>query len=662
MEVEFRLFPASEQPPAAGEIHVVPRRADQEHWSMLRPTMALLVLERGLDALPRGTGDVARVVIPADPTLDDMLAARFAMRLLEGRALPGGLKAFADYAATAREGYRPGQVPLDVSPEGIFQAIRNDADDFTRSLDLTDPPAARRFLAAWDRMAARIEQAAEAGIDPTRTAIFADGPEFLHERAILAKDHDRYRHDVLRGERWRVQLPDCPTPAAGLLLRQPRSLLFKYWSRQDPEAPGGQGYQFLATCVQEGGRSAPVVTWILSTDPNHSVSIKVLAEHLQAAEAAIDASGAAGDPWYDGRRHRHTLVASPRGGTKLAEAEVLRIIKKLARARDFRVGRKPSQLVAVTSALVAIPLLSWAGYSAFAPKRNSQATSPNPAPVVRGEGQRGLDSLDPPPPPVTAPTGSRQGKDYALLFATDQYDHWGELSNPVNDAKTIASELRSIYGFQTELVTDATLSQILERLRHYVSSACADGTPYAPDDQLLIFFAGHGAFDRTTKEGFIVAKDSRKEAEDPDHQSYLQHSRLRDRVENLQCAHIYLVMDVCFGGTFDRFIAQSSRGEDEPGTSRTEFIRRKLAYRTRYYLTSGGRQYVPDGAPGHHSPFARRFLEALRTRGGKDGILTLNELHSSVEWTKIEPRAGEFGTNEPGSDFLFITPAPAAAP
>ena len=79
-----------------------------------------------------------------------------------------------------------------------------------------------------------------------------------------------------------------------------------------------------------------------------------------------------------------------------------------------------------------------------------------------------------------------------------------------------------------------------------------------------------------------------------------------------------------------------------------------MKFKTRRYLTSGGKEYVPDGTPGHHSPFARKFLEALRSYGGQDHIITLAEMVLFFERLAPEPRYGEFGSNEPGSDFLFI--------
>ncbi len=238
--------------------------------------------------------------------------------------------------------------------------------------------------------------------------------------------------------------------------------------------------------------------------------------------------------------------------------------------------------------------------------------------------------------------------DYALVFATDQYDNWGDLVNPVFDSKTIAEELKNTYGYKVELLENATQSEVLRKLREYAEKK------YKPLDQLFIFFAGHGTYDQTFGEGFVVTKES--QVNDEAKTSYLSHNRLRSIVNNVPCDHIFLAMDVCFGGTFDAALA-SSRGQDEELYKEQnvgEFITRKLTYKTRRFLTSGGKTYVSDGIPGKHSPFAKNFLEALRSRGGKDGVLTLPELYTFVERLKIQPRFGEFGDNAPGSDFVFV--------
>ncbi len=243
----------------------------------------------------------------------------------------------------------------------------------------------------------------------------------------------------------------------------------------------------------------------------------------------------------------------------------------------------------------------------------------------------------------TATTAGRSGKDYALIFAIGEYAEWPALVNPVPDANAIAGELRSRYGFETDVVVNPTLPKILTRLRDYA------GRTFGPDDQLFILFAGHGQFDDIFNEGYLVAKDSK--LNDDVKTSYLSHSNLRTVINNIPNNHIFLAIDACFGGTFDPKIA--SRGDDG-GMSRQDFIALKMRYKTRRYVTSGGKEYVPDGTPGRHSPFAARLIEALRSNGGDDGILTLSELAGFIEKVSPQPRMGEFGVNEPGSDFLFI--------
>lgn len=238
--------------------------------------------------------------------------------------------------------------------------------------------------------------------------------------------------------------------------------------------------------------------------------------------------------------------------------------------------------------------------------------------------------------------------DYALVFATDQYDHWGDLVNPIFDSKTIANELKTTYGYKVEMVENATQDLVLKKLREYAEKK------YKPLDQVFIFFAGHGTYDQTFGEGFVVTRES--QVNDLGKTTYLSHNRLRSIVNNIQCEHIFLAMDVCFGGTFDAALASSRGGEEEVyrEQNKAEFITRKLTYKTRRYLTSGGKTYVSDGIPGKHSPFAKNFIEALRSRGGRDGVLTLPELFTFVERLKIQPRFGEFGDNAPGSDFIFV--------
>jgi Caspase domain len=236
-------------------------------------------------------------------------------------------------------------------------------------------------------------------------------------------------------------------------------------------------------------------------------------------------------------------------------------------------------------------------------------------------------------------------KDYVLLFATDQYDNWSDLVNPINDAQSLAKVLNEKYGFQTEVVQNPTQDEVFNKLHDYAERK------FKPQDQLMIFFAGHGYFDETFGEGFVVAKNSLEN--DKAKSTYISHNRLRGIIQNIPCEHIFLAMDVCFGGTFDPVIA-SARGMDAGEASNTEYLVRKLSQRTRKYLTSGGKEYVSDGIPGKHSPFTLKLLQALSDGGGSDQIVTLTEIKTYVEKLKPEPRMGSFGDDRPESDFVFV--------
>jgi hypothetical protein len=236
--------------------------------------------------------------------------------------------------------------------------------------------------------------------------------------------------------------------------------------------------------------------------------------------------------------------------------------------------------------------------------------------------------------------------DYALLFLTDKYDNWGSLVNPIADGRAIAANLEKLYGFKVDVVENPSQDQIFRKVREYTEKK------YQPLDQLMIFFAGHGYFDETFKEGFVVVKESMKD--DPGKTSYVSYNRLRNVLNVIPCEHVMLMMDVCFGGTFDDAIASARDADVYKEVSQSEFIIRKLAVKTRKYLTSGGKQYVSDGIPGKHSPFAKRVIDALNSLGGSDGILTLTEMYPYVDKLNPEPRLGKFGDDAPGSEFIFV--------
>lgn len=242
----------------------------------------------------------------------------------------------------------------------------------------------------------------------------------------------------------------------------------------------------------------------------------------------------------------------------------------------------------------------------------------------------------------------RTGQDYALLIATDQYDEWQSLNNPGKDAQTLADLLQNQYGFKTEVLKNPTKEAFLLKIREYMRRSFSDG------DQLFIFVAGHGSFDEVEQSGYVVTKDSR--LLDVVRSSYISQNYLRETVEKIPANHVFLVMDVCFGGTFDPNLALASDRGEAPilQAEKAAFIQRELQFKTRQFLTSGGKEYVSDGAPEGHSPFTGKLIEALKNHSQTGDIVTIPRLYGYLETLHPKPVLGAFGTNQIRSNFLFI--------
>jgi Caspase domain len=334
MDYEFRRFTDQDPPPERGEIHLRPPRRGRRELAV-----TALSADNVLTAFAHGDEPIQRIVLHKDPTLDDMLAASIVEARLRGDQLPPGLTVYARYAANVRAGFLPSRLSPKESLDGVYKGIRNmpkhaaaanDAAD--EEPDLDDPETKKQFCGYWQKMAARIFQEAAAGKDPVGTALFANDADFADVLAYLAHDEQVYKlQDVPHGKRWEVLIPNGPAhrlPA--LVLRGPQSILWKEWARLDPQAPGGDGHPLLIVYERDKPNG-----WRISLPPEHRLSLKPLADVLQNAERTRNPDGASKFPWYcsaDG-----TMVGAPdtEQGTALREAQLLKIVRRWGRARDW---------------------------------------------------------------------------------------------------------------------------------------------------------------------------------------------------------------------------------------------------------------------------------------------------------------------------------------
>ena len=94
------------------------------------------------------------------------------------------------------------------------------------------------------------------------------------------------------------------------------------------------------------------------------------------------------------------------------------------------------------------------------------------------------------------------GNYHALIIGINNYKEWNPLKTAVKDAQALKQILIERYGFKKELVVlrtddEATRQQVIGDLRNIASSL-------GPQDNLLIYYAGHGQLDDLTGDGYWV--------------------------------------------------------------------------------------------------------------------------------------------------------------
>ncbi|MBD0405438.1 caspase family protein [Flammeovirga sp. EKP202] len=244
-----------------------------------------------------------------------------------------------------------------------------------------------------------------------------------------------------------------------------------------------------------------------------------------------------------------------------------------------------------------------------------------------------------------------QSNQYALIIGSNKYEGkpmWPDLDNAENDAKSISKVLSSKYNFKTTILLSPKREQVEKSILSYQDKL-------KEEDRFLIYIAGHGDFDEENfDDGFLVFKDSKTTRRDPTRSTYLQYRKLNGMLNALKARHVAIVLDVCFGGSFNTQLRskQKFRGKIEEEIITANFLRNKMNKTTRVYLTSGALERVADGVDGH-SPFCKAVLEFLEE--DEHQLFTLSDLHQQTKRSVSESLYGSFGKDELGSEFIFST-------
>ncbi len=237
---------------------------------------------------------------------------------------------------------------------------------------------------------------------------------------------------------------------------------------------------------------------------------------------------------------------------------------------------------------------------------------------------------------VEGPVSS--GAYYGIVIGNNNYANFQNLKTAENDANSVAKLLRSKYNYSVKVVRNGTRSNILKELDKLRSKL-------TKNDNLLIYYAGHGLFDKEANRGYWLPIDAQPDTT----ANWVSNTDITDKVKAIAARHVMIVSDSCFSGTLTRGVNISIRSPD--------YFQQISALRSRTVLTSGGVEPVADSGGGGHSVFANAFLKALEQNAKKmDGTELFTKIRRPVMLNANQtPQYSDIRmAGHEGGDFLFI--------
>ncbi len=248
----------------------------------------------------------------------------------------------------------------------------------------------------------------------------------------------------------------------------------------------------------------------------------------------------------------------------------------------------------------------------------------------------------------------QQGHRYALLVGNQNYrdPQFPKLATPLADARSLARILEQRYGFETTArLPDRQLSLLLEdaerdRILHALSQLRA---VLRPEDSLLIYYGGHGVYEKETDRAYWLPIDATRDAPE----DWVSDADISTALSRLTARHILIVADSCYAGAFRHREAEP----DRTAMSRVQFLDEVNVRQSRNFITSGASEPVADGGGKGHSIFAQVLLDAL---SGEKKPFTAGELFAKY----IQPQVGGNAKQIPqyfsmkegheGGEFVFV--------
>lgn len=227
---------------------------------------------------------------------------------------------------------------------------------------------------------------------------------------------------------------------------------------------------------------------------------------------------------------------------------------------------------------------------------------------------------------------------YALLIGIDNYlQNDMNLKFPIRDINNLKDILVSEYLFDDDNIitlADPKRIQVFEAFKTLRKKL-------TQDDNLLIFYAGHGYWDNDLEQGYWLPSDSQSR----DRTNWISNSEIIGLLRGIKNLHTLLIADACFAGSI--FITRKAFYEIDKS------LELSYSQKSRNGITSGANTPVPD-----KSVFVEMFIKKLKQNKEKylPAVQLYLEFRDNVtNNSQIEQRPlfGELEGNE-GGEFIFI--------
>jgi len=242
------------------------------------------------------------------------------------------------------------------------------------------------------------------------------------------------------------------------------------------------------------------------------------------------------------------------------------------------------------------------------------------------------------------------GNFHALVIGIDNYRQLPKLRTAVNDANAVADLLQRRYGFKVTKLLNATRYDILSALNEMREQLTSN-------DNLLIYYAGHGELDRVNMRGHWLPADAELE----NTANWLSNVAVTDILNIIKAKELLVVADSCYSGSLTR----SALSQLEGGLTdkeRLNWLKTMSKKRSRTVLTSGGLEPTLDEGGGNHSVFAKALLDVLQSNNQiLDGRHLYQEVSAKVAYAASRLRfeqVPEYApikyTGHEGGDFFLV--------